>query len=75
MSSKLDPNVTASLVTAGVLASADPVEGGTAFSRLSKPAREAIVDVVLGKPPPPLTDEVRQEIKEWCELDEGADAS
>lgn len=65
--------VKAALLGAGVLASDVPVEGGTAFSRLTKEARSAIVGAVLGRPNPPLSDEVRQEIKEWAELDEGAD--
>ena len=41
------------------------------FPELSPEAQDAIVNVIMGEPVPPLPQKVRDEIQAWAESDDG----
>lgn len=46
-----------------------PIEGDTSFSKLSRAAQDAIVWAAMsedGEPPPELSEEVKDEIRQWA---------
>ncbi len=62
------------LAALSMLAGDPNPEGTTAFSRLSQEAQDLIVGATMGEfesGPPPMSEEVREEIRIWAELDEG----
>lgn len=60
------------LLAAAAIATHDDLEEGTTpFAYLSDEAKDLIVRSACGEfdncPPPPMSDEVRAEIKKWCQ--------